>query len=31
MNKLDKAKLIERPRVEPLGDNKIAEARSIIS
>ena len=27
MNKLDKNKMIERPKVEPLGDLKIAEAR----
>lgn len=27
MNKLDKNKLVERPKVEPLGDHKIAEAR----
>lgn len=27
MNKLDKNKQIERPKVEPLGDMKIAEAR----
>ena len=27
MNKLDKNKQIERPKVEPLGDIKIAEAR----
>lgn len=29
MNKLDKNKLIERPKVEPLGDLKIDEARCI--
>ena len=29
MNKLDKNKLIERPKVEPLGDIKIDEARCI--
>jgi hypothetical protein len=28
MNKLDKNKQIERPKVEPLGDLRIAEARS---
>ena len=28
MNKLDKNKQIERPKVEPLGDIRIAEARS---
>jgi hypothetical protein len=28
MNKLDKNKQIERPKVEPLGDMRIAEARS---
>jgi len=27
MNKLDKNKQIERPKVEPLGDIRIAEAR----
>ena len=27
MNKLDKNKQIERPKVDPLGDLKIAEAR----
>lgn len=30
MNKLDKNKMIERPKVEPLGDLKIAEARGKI-
>lgn len=29
MNKLDKNKLIERPKVEPLGDLKISEARGM--
>ena len=28
MNKLEKNKQIERPKVEPLGDMRIAEARS---
>ena len=27
MNKLDKNKQIERPKVEPLGDIRIAEAK----
>jgi hypothetical protein len=31
MNKLDKNKQIERPKVEPLGDLRIAEARGNIS
>lgn len=30
MNKLDKNKQIERPKVDPLGDIRIAEARSIL-